>query len=77
MIPKASERLEKAQRRHMRVYNLRKRPAQYNPWDRVWRNNKILSDALNYTTANQNYTFVEQFTVKKIVSSKAGPIRDK
>ncbi|KAJ8984043.1 hypothetical protein NQ317_000004 [Molorchus minor] len=61
--------LSKAQERNRKTYNLRRRPVQYNIGDKVWRNNKIKSDAVNYINAKLAPKFVGPFQIKRKIGS--------
>lgn len=57
-------RLKKAQEKHKKAYNLRRRPVQYHVGDRVWRKNKVQSDAIKNITAKLCPKYIGPYTVK-------------
>ncbi|KAJ8966830.1 hypothetical protein NQ317_006272 [Molorchus minor] len=61
--------LAKAQERNRRVYNLRRRPVHFSVGDKVWRKNKIKSDALNYIAAKLAPKFIGPFIIKQKTGS--------
>ncbi|KAJ8981007.1 hypothetical protein NQ317_015354 [Molorchus minor] len=61
--------LSKAQDRNRKVYNLRRRPVYYNVGDKVWRKNKIKSDAFNYVNAKLAPKFIGPFIIKHKVGN--------
>lgn len=69
-------RLEQAQARSQRVYNLRRRDIQYSVGDKVWRKEHILSKAANYTTAKLAPKFGGPFVVSKKVSPWTYQLKD-
>lgn len=58
-----------AQERNRKVYNLRRRPVHYQTGDKVWRKNKVHSDAVNFVNAKLCPKFVGPFVIKRKVGS--------
>ena len=70
------KRLRAAQERGQRTYNLRRRPVHYSKGDRVWRRNKVLSDAANYINAKLAAKFLGPFRVKQKIGSWTYQLED-
>lgn len=49
----------------LEVYDLRKRPANFQVGQSVWRRNYVLSNAANYITAKLSPKFIGPFIIKK------------
>ena len=60
------QRLHKSYLRNATRYNLRKRDVSFVVGDKVWRRNKVLSDAAQYFSAKLAPRFVLSIVVKKI-----------
>lgn len=69
-------KIETARTHNANRYNLRRRPLVLDPSDRVWRKNKITSDAANYITAKLAPQFVGPFTVKRKCGSWSYELQD-
>lgn len=76
MFQRIKRRLEAAQERNRRIYNLRRRPVTYQVGDEVWRKNKVLSDATKAIKAGLCPTFVGPFTIAKKLGSCSYELKD-
>lgn len=59
------EKLKLATERYRRRYNLRRRPVSYQVGERVWKKNKMLSDAVNYYSSKLAPKYVGPFRILK------------
>lgn len=69
MFEKVKNRILSAQERNRKVYNLRRRPVHFKVGDRVWRKNKILSDASKNINAKLSPKFIGPFTVSRKIGN--------
>lgn len=69
MFMDVSKRLRLAHERSKRVYDLRRRPVSFSPGDRVWRRNKLLSDAAAHINAKLAPKFVGPFVVRRKIGT--------
>ena len=76
LLASVREKLTAARERGRKVYNLRRRPVQYEAGQYVWRRNKILSSALNYMNAKLAAKFVGPFRVKRRMGSLVYELED-
>lgn len=65
MYSDVKKKLERAQQRNAHQYNLRRRPVKFQQGQKVWRRNKIQSDALNYINAKVAHKYIGPFAIKK------------
>lgn len=70
------KRLDQAQARSQKNYNLRRRDVRYEIGDRVWRREHALSNAANYFTAKLGAKFSGPYTISKRVSPWTYHLRD-
>lgn len=66
IFEKVKTNLNKAYQRNVKEYNLRKRDIKFNVGERVWRRNKVLSDAANNFSAKLAPKYVLCKIVKKV-----------
>lgn len=76
VFQKVKQRIEAAQERNRRVYNLRRRSTQYRVGDKVWKKNKVLSDAAKRLKAGLCPSFIGPFTISKKVGSWTYELND-
>lgn len=76
MFKLIKQRLEAGQERNRRIYNLRRRPVTYEIGHRVWKKNKVLSDATKGPKAGLCPTFVGPFTVTRKIGSWTYELQD-
>lgn len=62
-------RIKQARRKNEKYYNLRRRPVQYQVGDRVWKRNKVQSNALNYFNAKLAPKFIGPFLIRRQMGS--------
>jgi hypothetical protein len=60
-----ANRLQTAHEKNKRVYDLRRRPVDYQPGQLVWRRDKSLSDAVGHYTAKLGPKFVGPFKIAR------------
>lgn len=65
MYNRVRDRIKHSQTQNAHRYNLRRRPLIFEPGDKVWRRNRVLSDALNYYSAKLAPQYVGPFIVKR------------
>ncbi|ENN83588.1 hypothetical protein YQE_00057, partial [Dendroctonus ponderosae] len=65
MYEQVNRRIASARSNYKNRYNLRRRPITYVVGQRVWRKNKVLSNALNFFSAKLAPEFVGPFTIGK------------
>lgn len=65
MYRQIEHRLNEAHNKYKNRYNLRRRVLQFAEGDRVWRRNKVQSDALNYVNAKLAPKFVGPFVITR------------
>lgn len=76
MFGNIKRRIEAAQERNRKVYNLRRRPVVYQVGDQVWKRNKVLSDAARGIKAGLCPSFVGPFTIAKRMGSWTYELQD-
>lgn len=69
-------RLEDAQERNKKVYNLRRRTVSYEVGDKVWKKNKVLSDASKGIKAGLCPMFVGPYTISRKLGSWTYELQD-
>lgn len=69
-------KIQSTRTRQANHYNLRRRPLQFNVDDKVWRKNKVLSDASKYYSAKLAPGFVGPFLVKRKIGSWTYELQD-
>lgn len=76
MFRQINQRLVAAQERNRNVYNLRRRPVNYNIGDLVWRKNRVLSDAAKGIKAGLCPAFIGPYVVRRKVGSWTYELED-
>lgn len=71
-----SKRIENSRSKNQHHYNLRRRPVSCFVGQRVWRKNKVLSNAANYFTAKLAPEFVGPFVVHKKTGTCTYKLKD-
>lgn len=76
LYKQVQQRIESSRSNNAHRYNLRRRPAFFNPGDKVWRRNKVLSDAACYYTAKLAPPYIGPFTIKRKCGSWSYELQD-
>lgn len=76
MFETIKSRLKKAQERNRHVYNLRRRPVTYEVGDKVWKRNKVLSDASKGIKAGLCPKFIGPFVITKKIGTCTYELKD-
>lgn len=76
MFADVAKRLQLAHERGKKVYDLRRRPVSFQPGDRVWRRNKVQSDAAAGFNAKLAPKFLGPFKVRRRVGTCSYEIED-
>lgn len=76
MFYQIKKRIEAAQERNRQVYNLRRRPVNYDVGDLVWRKNRVLSDASKGIKAGLCPAFIGPYVVRCKVGSWTYELED-
>lgn len=69
-------RIKSTRTQNANRYNLRRRPVAFSNGDKVWRKNKVLSNAANYYTAKLAPTYLGPFTIKRKCGSWSYELQD-
>ena len=76
LLDRVRKTLASSQERARKTYNLRRRPVQFAVGQKVWRRNKVLSDAVNFINAKLAPKFVGPFTIRKRLGSWSYELED-
>ena len=76
LLDRVRKTLASSQERARKTYNLRRRPVQFVVGQKVWRRNKVLSDAVNFVNAKLAPKFVGPFTVRRRMGSWSYELED-
>jgi len=76
LYKEVKQRIEARRFQNANRYNLRRRPVSFVPGDKVWRKNKVLSNAANYYAAKLAPEYVGPFVIKRKTGSWSYELQD-